>query len=212
MRSSSLVSLLALAGVVGCGGGSTQITGSDPKLVISVTPATANLYLGQMQQFTASARLSDGSPATGVVFRWSVNGGGTITSDGLFTPGFTAASVLDWTVKAVSGTASGSALARVAAGETPRARFSWADSVNVGTAAQPQWVPAGIRGDGRLRRGDPATGSPSNEYQGDFCGISALVARGRVSTKATRSMSTRYDSGRTRFPPAANRPDRIWFT
>ena len=49
----------------------------------------------------------------------------------------------------------------------PRANFVWADSVLVNGA----WVPAGIRGDGRLKDGSPATGTPSNEYQGLFCGV-----------------------------------------
>jgi hypothetical protein len=36
-----------------------------------------------------------------------------------------------------------------------------------------KWVPAGIRGDGRNRFGQPA--APLNEYQGDFCGVRTVI-------------------------------------
>lgn len=61
---------------------------------------------------------------------------------------------------------------------TPRARLSYADSVNVGSALAPVWVPAGYRGDGRLRDGTPGTAGQSNEYQGDWCGVNANVGTG----------------------------------
>jgi hypothetical protein len=62
--------------------------------------------------------------------------------------------------------------------QTPRARLSYADSANVGTELAPQWVPAGYRGDGRLRDGTPGTASLSNEYQGDWCGVNANIGTG----------------------------------
>lgn len=64
------------------------------------------------------------------------------------------------------------------ADQTPRARLSYVDSVNVGTALAPQWVPAGYRGDGRLRDGTPGGVSLSNEYQGNFCGVNANIGTG----------------------------------
>ena len=48
-----------------------------------------------------------------------------------------------------------------------RARYSLADIVGV--------LPAGIRGDGRLANGSISSGTPSNEYQGDFCGVHAML-------------------------------------
>ena len=57
----------------------------------------------------------------------------------------------------------------------PRANLVLADSVDIGTTA-PHWVPAGIRGDGRLKDGTVATGTPSNEYQGHLCGVSGYLA------------------------------------
>lgn len=61
---------------------------------------------------------------------------------------------------------------------TSRVRYSWADSVNVGTVAVPQWVPAGWRGDDRMRDGSPSTPALSNEYQGNFCGVWAVIYPG----------------------------------
>jgi len=62
---------------------------------------------------------------------------------------------------------------------TTRARLTMADSINVGTASAPAWVPAAVRGDGRLRDGTPATpGGLSNEYQGNVCSVNAVIGSG----------------------------------
>jgi hypothetical protein len=62
---------------------------------------------------------------------------------------------------------------------TARARFTMADSINVGTIAAPVWVPGAVRGDGRLRDGSPAVaGRLSNEYQGNFCSVNAVIGSG----------------------------------
>jgi hypothetical protein len=68
--------------------------------------------------------------------------------------------------------------ARAKVDQDTRARYSFADSVNVGTALGPQWVPAGFRGDNRLRDGSPSGAALSNEYQGDFCGSNAVIGSG----------------------------------
>lgn len=51
-----------------------------------------------------------------------------------------------------------------------RANLVWADAVSVDGSI----VPSGIRGDGRLKDGSAATGSPPNEYQGNYCGVQAF--------------------------------------
>jgi hypothetical protein len=62
---------------------------------------------------------------------------------------------------------------------TARARFTMADSINVGTALAPVWVPAAVRGDDRLRDGTAAApGGPSNEYQGSVCSVDAVIGSG----------------------------------
>ena len=74
--------------------------------------------------------------------------------------------------------------------QTTRARFSWADSINVGTIAAPVYVPAAIRGDDRLRDGNPSvSGGPSNEYQGNFCGVNAVIG-GQLFVDLKRYWST----------------------
>lgn len=55
---------------------------------------------------------------------------------------------------------------------SPRGSLVWADSVLVNG----NLVPTGIRGDGRLKDGSAATGSPSNEYQGNYCGVQAFAS------------------------------------
>ena len=54
-----------------------------------------------------------------------------------------------------------------------RANLVWQDAVDVGTANAPNIVPAGIRGDGRNKKGEVAV--PANEYQGDYCGVRAFI-------------------------------------
>ena len=61
------------------------------------------------------------------------------------------------------------AFAKTQIDSNSRANFVWVDSVLVNGV----WVAAGIRGDGRLKDSSPATGTPSNEYQGRYCGVAA---------------------------------------
>lgn len=57
-----------------------------------------------------------------------------------------------------------------------RANIVFSDSVNVAApGSAPVWTAAGIRGDGRLKAGTAASGNPSNEYQGDFCGVYGML-------------------------------------
>ena len=74
--------------------------------------------------------------------------------------------------------------------ETIRARFSWADSINVGSVATPAWELAAIRGDDRLRDGNPSgPAGPSNEYQGNYCGVNAVIG-GQLFVDPQRYWST----------------------
>src|SRR4029077_5506785 len=65
----------------------------------------------------------------------------------------------------------GPAFAKTQVDSNSRANFVWAYPVLVNGI----WLPAGIRGDGRLKNGSPATGTPSNEYQGAYCGVAAIL-------------------------------------
>jgi hypothetical protein len=61
---------------------------SPTLIAIALTPASVSLSAGATQQFTASGKMSDGSPSP-VTVSWSATGG-TISSAGLYTAGQTA--------------------------------------------------------------------------------------------------------------------------
>lgn len=54
----------------------------------------------------------------------------------------------------------------------PRAHLVWADQVMVNG----EWVPAGIQGDDRDKKGQP--NGVTDEYQGQFCGVGAKIWSG----------------------------------
>ncbi|HEY3323061.1 MAG TPA: PKD domain-containing protein [Planctomycetota bacterium] len=103
---------------VSAASGSIQATASvtvtdPPRLAsVSLTPSSANVAAGGTQQFSATALDQFGQtlqpqPA----LTWSVNGGGSISSGGLFTAGLTAGG--PFTVSASNGAVSGTASATV---------------------------------------------------------------------------------------------------
>ena len=73
---------------------------------------------------------------------------------------------------------------------SPRASLVWADSVVVNGSN----VPAGIRGDGRLKNGSPSSGTPSNEYQGAWCGVTAFASGADLDFKPNSSWTTSMQS------------------
>ncbi len=82
---------------------------------ITVAPTNQTVGLGQTQAFTASAFDQFGNAmSTPPTFTWTVSGGGSITSSGLFTAGIVAGG--PYTVAAASGGKSGSAQVMVADG------------------------------------------------------------------------------------------------
>jgi hypothetical protein len=75
---------------------------------ISVAPASASVAPGSTQQFTATAKDQFASALSSQpAFTWKVSGGGSISSEGLFTAGSTAGG--PFTVTASSGSVSGTA-------------------------------------------------------------------------------------------------------
>jgi hypothetical protein len=84
---------------------------------IVVSPASATVNTGATQQFTATARDQfTANLGTQPSFTWSVSGGGSINTSGLFTAGSTAGG--PYTVTAASGGKSGTASVTVAGGGT----------------------------------------------------------------------------------------------
>ncbi len=84
-------------------------SGAPPVLTtITVSPASASVTTNATRQFTATGLDQFGNPVSPQpTFTWSVSGGGTISSSGLFTADATAGG--PFTVSAVSGAVTGSA-------------------------------------------------------------------------------------------------------
>src|SRR5579864_1281139 len=81
---STFVAVLALATLAACGGSGSnntvQTPPPPPTVSVSVSPGSASLVSGGTQQFSATV---SGSSNTAVT--WSVAGGGSIDSNGLYT-------------------------------------------------------------------------------------------------------------------------------
>ena len=96
------------------GTASVTVTASPVLTKITVAPASASVQTGKTQQFTATGLDQFGQPmAPQPAFTWSVSGGGTISTAGLFTAGSTAAG--PFTVTAANGSVSGTASVTVTA-------------------------------------------------------------------------------------------------
>jgi hypothetical protein len=92
----------------------TTVTVNQSLISVTVSPAGTSVNTGATQLFTASTQDQFGSPfSTQPQFLWSVSGGGTISSSGLFTAGNTAGG--PYTVTASSGGKSGSTTVSVTA-------------------------------------------------------------------------------------------------
>jgi outer membrane lipoprotein-sorting protein len=82
---------------------SVNVTVNQTLTAITVSPATASVNTGATQQFTATAKDQfSANLTTQPTFSWTVSGGGTISSAGLFTPGGTTAGG-PYTVTATGG-------------------------------------------------------------------------------------------------------------
>jgi len=109
---------------------------------IAVTPATATVVSGATQQFTASARDQFGTALTAQPsFTWTVGGGGSISTAGLFTAGTTAGG--PFTVTAASGAASGTASVTVTAAATTVYRIDCGSSSAVSPFTADQFSSGG---------------------------------------------------------------------
>jgi hypothetical protein len=92
---------------------SVTVTVNQTLTSVVVSPSSATVSTSATQQFTATARDQFATNlATQPTFTWSVSGGGTISSSGLFTAGTTAGG--PYTVTAQSGGVSGNASVTVA--------------------------------------------------------------------------------------------------
>ncbi len=97
---------------------SVAVTVNQTLTSIVVSPASASVNTSATQQFTATARDQFTTNLTSQpTFTWTVSGGGSISTGGLFTAGSTAGG--PYTVTARSGSVSGTASVTVTGGSTP---------------------------------------------------------------------------------------------
>ena len=96
------------------GTASVTVTASPVLTSITVSPASATVQTGATQQFSATGKDQFGQPMSPQPsFTWSVSGGGSISSSGLFTAGSSAGG--PFTVTATSGSVHGTASVTVTA-------------------------------------------------------------------------------------------------
>jgi hypothetical protein len=119
-----------------------SVTVNQTLTSIVVSPASATVATAGTQQFTASARDQVATALTAQpAMTWSVTGGGTITSSGLFTAGSTAGG--PFTVKATSGSVSGTASVTVSSTPTTVYRIDSGSSSAVSPFTADQFFSGG---------------------------------------------------------------------
>lgn len=164
---------------------------------ITVTPNPQTLQTGATQQYTAVGRDASGN-ALAISPAWSVtNGGGTISSTGLFTAGSTTGTFTN-TVTATSGTVSGTATVTVATAASPSILGSAApNGVMAGTAFT--CVTNGtINADIAISPGSTVTGFPPCV----ITGVQHLADA--VAAQAQLDLTTAYNDLAGRPCPPAN--------
>jgi len=185
--------VLALGLMAACGGGDGTGTGPAAPLRIEARTNTQQGALtGTPVGSPPSVRLTRGAAGvTGVVVTFAVvSGDGVITGAtpstdangvatlGSWKPGRYGVNSLSASVEGATGSPVRFEAIADAGLNPPQAQLTFADSVNVGGASTPHWVPAGIRGDGRAVNGEPLTRGAGGVYQGSFCGSALFIGRG----------------------------------
>jgi hypothetical protein len=79
---------LGVVGLLACGNSANSVAPGPTITALVVTPATAGLVSGAIQQFTVSATLSDGTTQPNPAVTWTATGG-SVTTHGLYTAGVT---------------------------------------------------------------------------------------------------------------------------
>jgi hypothetical protein len=139
-------SLFAIVALAACGSrdGTAPLV---PAAIVITTPSGTTSVTGTIQ-FSATVTDADGHTIA-VTPTWSVvNGGGTITSDGLFTAGDSIGTFVN-TVVATSGTATSSSTVIVSAGALASITVT-PDSVNLAIGAAQQYAAVGKDAQGHV--------------------------------------------------------------
>jgi uncharacterized repeat protein (TIGR02543 family) len=124
----------------------TSVTVDQTLTSVVVAPTSVTVDVSATRQFTATARDQFGANLSAQpTFDWTVSGGGSISSAGLFTAGSTAGG--PFTVAATSGGISGSASVTVSA-MTPTAKYR----INCGSSSAPSPFAGDQYGSGGTQR------------------------------------------------------------
>jgi hypothetical protein len=173
--------------------GTASVTVTSPPVLttIRVSPASASVVTGGTLQFTATGLDQFGNPVSPQpTFTWSVSGGGSISTSGLFTAGSTASG--PFTVTAASGSVSGTA------------------SVTV-TSTPPDFTISVSPGSQSVRRGSTATytvtitrlngftGSVTLSLTGQPSGSTVTFTPNPATTSATLTVVTRSSTSRRTY-------------
>jgi hypothetical protein len=159
-----LTALLLVAFGAGCNDSTTP----GVLFTVAVIPTPASLQLGATQQFTAQGK-DIGGTVIAITPTWSVvAGGGTISATGLFTAGVTSGTFTN-TVKAVSGTVSGTATVIVSTSTGN------GGGTGTGTGHGPAPVPLGAAGNYVILAKSAVSNTPTSAITGDI-GLSPAAA------------------------------------
>jgi hypothetical protein len=143
------------------GTASVTVTAIPVLTTITVSPSSASVQTNGTQQFAATGKDQFGKPMSPQpAFTWSVSGGGSIGTSGLFTAGSTTGG--PFTVTASSGSVTGTA------------------SVTV-TAVAPDFAISVMPSSRSVRRGSTATYSVAITPSGGFAGALTLSLTGQPS-------------------------------
>ncbi len=168
--------------------GTAQVTVTAPAsqtlTSITVSPASASVAAGGTQQFTATGYDQNGSlMSPQPTFTWSVSGGGSISSSGLFTAGSTAGT---FTVTASSGGVSGTASVTVTAPDFSLSASPTSQSVKRGGSVIYTVSVGSLSG---------FNGSVSLSVSGLPSGVTATFSASPVSAGSSTTMTVQTSTG-----------------
>ena len=181
----------------------TSVTVNQTASQIAVTPASASVSIGGTQQFTAAVNDQFGNAVAQAPLTWSVTGGGTISSSGVFTARSTPGG--PFTISAASGSLRGTASVSVFANDTTpptvpanvSASAVSPSAINVGWTASSDNV--GVAGYTIYRNGAQVGASTSSTTYADTnlvpnttysYTVSAYDTAGNVSTQSAPASAT----------------------
>ena len=180
---------------LGCQGmpSSTGTTSEKTLMSVSISPSSANVFMGEQQQFTATANYSDGSTANvSSTVTWSVGSSSiaTINASGLLTAVAAGSTSVSASLTGISGTASLD-VETVTVAKTLKSISVTPSAASVNIGVSQQYAATATYSDGST--GTPAvtwSTSPSSSATISSSGVATGVAAGSVTVTATSGSVT----------------------